>query len=343
MIRTRMFPAASLTVVLLGLGQLASADSYSIVLKGKVVTEDGSPPPVEVAILRQCSDIQGSAPGPLANKKTGEYIWRMDIDYSACRECYIYAEHKGWTSTRIEVQSLDINKPVQELPNLVIRESVVDPYQLVLPEGSTPGKAKSEWNAAMKALDAHNYDETARRLQNAVAAVPKFAAGWHALGVLAERSNKQAEAKDDYEKAIAADPKLLAPYVTLTRLQLKMKDWDGASKAADSLIKADSKHLFPEAYVHLAVARYHLKDLAGAEMAVREEMRLDPKGTKVRRAEYVLGRILEAKGDSAGAAEHMAKYLQLDPNAPDIVQVKAHADNLGKPTANLIEPELEVL
>ena len=60
-------------------------------------------------------------------------------------------------------------------------------------------------------------------------------------------------------------------------------------------------------------------------------------------AEYVLGRILEAKGDLAGAKEHMAKYAQLDPAAPISIWSAGHIDNLGKPEANDVDPPLEPL
>jgi cytochrome c-type biogenesis protein CcmH/NrfG len=69
-------------------------------------------------------------------------------------------------------------------------------------------------------------------------------------------------------------------------------------------------------------------------------MRLDPKHP---RAEYVLGRILEAKGDLAGAKDHMTKYLKLDPAPPDLDLIQGHIDNLGKPAANDVDPPLEDL
>ena len=71
-------------------------------------------------------------------------------------------------------------------------------------------------------------------------------------------------------------------------------------------------------------------------------MRLDPKN-KLPRAEYVLGRILEAKGDIPGAKEHMAKYLALEPAPADVDLVHGHVDNLGKPPAASVDPELEPL
>jgi len=89
------------------------------------------------------------------------------------------------------------------------------------------------------------------------------------------------------------------------------------------------------------VVRYELKDLPGAEMSAQEAVRLDTYH-KTPRAEFVLGRILEAKGDTNGAREHISKYIELDPKAPDLAMVKAYLENLGKGAAGP-EPALEIL
>jgi tetratricopeptide (TPR) repeat protein len=175
-----------------------------------------------------------------------------------------------------------------------------------------------------------------------VAGSPKFAEGWHALGVVEDRTGKLAEARDAYAHAMEADPKLLPAYVTLARLCIRTKDWQCALQTADSLIKVDAKRVFPEIYLHKAVAQYGLKDLAGAEESVQEAIRLDPKHTKPRE-EYVLGRILEAKGDLKAAREHMSKYLELEATAPDAEIVQGHMLGVGKPQNAASEPELEPL
>ena len=100
----------------------------------------------------------------------------------------------------------------------------------------------------------------------------------------------------------------------------------------------DTKKTFPELYMHQAAARYGTKDLAGAQSAAEEAIKLDHVH---KRSEYILGRILEAKGDLAGAKEHMAKYVQLAPDAADIDLVQKHLDLLGKPEAASVEPDLE--
>ena len=336
MIALRIFLGAALIASFLFFVPPAAAETYPLIIKGKVTMPDGSPPPFTVGIEKVCSDLQGSAPGPITDKK-GEYLWRMNVDPLATRACYIRATHTGYTSTSIDVSALNgYTNTVTTLETLVISSRVADPYSIISSDSGIPSKAGGPWKAAMKALDSSNFPEAATQMQAAVAAAPKFAIGWHALGVVQEKLQKFAEARDAYEHAIEADPKMLPPYATLARLCLRTKDWQGAAKASDALIKVDSKKVYQEAYLHQAVARYGLKD-----WTARRPARKRPSRRRIPRAEYVLGRILEAKGDAAGAREHISKYLDLDKNTPDAELIRAHLENIGKPGANAaLEPEL---
>src|SRR5262249_44721735 len=73
-----------------------------------------------------------------------------------------------------------------------------------------------------------------------------------------------------------------------------------------------------------------LKDFDAAEASAQTGIRLD-KRREVPRMEYVLGVILEAKGDFPGAREHLTQYLTLDSKATDVATVRTHMENLGKP------------
>lgn len=334
----RAFSGVCLAISLVGFIPPAAGENYPLIIRGKVTMTDGSPPPFSVGIERVCSDAAGSAPGPITDKK-GEYLWRMDVDPLRTRACFIRATHTGYSSSTVDISALNgYTNTTTTLDTLVLSGRTADPYAIVSSDSGVPGRASGPWKAAMKALDTGNYPEAATHMQAAVAAAPKFAVGWHALGVVQERLQKLPEARTAYEHAIEADPKMFPAYVTLTRLCLKTKDWQGAAKTADLLMKADSKKTVPEIYLHQAVARYELKDLDGATASVQEAVQ-----RKIPRAEYVLGRILEAKGDAAGAREHMTKYLDMDKNAPDAELIRVHLQNIGKADAGGVEPELEVL
>jgi tetratricopeptide (TPR) repeat protein len=194
----------------------------------------------------------------------------------------------------------------------------------------------------MKDLDAKKFEDAIAQLKAVVATAPKYGEGWHALGAVYDKLNRPAEAKDAYTHAVEASPKLVVAWVTLARLCIRTKDWQCAVNATDGEIKADTRQQYPEIYIHRAVAQYQLKDLAGAETSAQDAIRLDPKH-KTPRAEYVLGRILEAKGDMNGAREHMAKYLELEATSADAELVQARMLALGKAGSAAPEPELEPL
>jgi Tfp pilus assembly protein PilF len=338
MVRTTLF-----AFICMFAGTMAMADTYPVIIMGTVTMEDGSPPPFTVGIERICSDVLGDAPGPITNKK-GEWLWRMEIDAFAVRSCVFRANYPGYKSSTVDASNINvISHDVKiTLPPLVLTGASADPYAIRVSGDSIAGRAKGPFDKAMKALDAHKFDEAISQLQTAVATAPKFAEGWHALGVVEDRTGKFAAARDAYTHAVEADPKFLSAYVTLARVCIRTKDWQCVLGAADSLIKVDAKRTYPEIYLHKAVAQYGLKDLAGAEESAQEAIRLDPKHTKPRE-EYVLGRILEAKGDLKAAREHMSRYLELEATAPDAELVQGHMLGLGKPGNAGVEPELEPL
>jgi tetratricopeptide (TPR) repeat protein len=320
-----------------GLGQLALADTYPLILRGKVMMKDGSPPPKSVSIQRICSDELGNAPGPLTDKK-GEYMWRMDVDPMRTRACFLEANLAGYSSTTIDISALNgYTDTSQTLPPIILSNRSADPYTIVESANGVPGKSAGPWKAAMKAVDSGNLAEATSQLQAVVDASPKFAQGWHTPGIVLQTRGMFDKAEDAWRHAIENDPKLLPAYVGLLRMCIKTKDWQGAVTAADGLAKVDTKKLFPEVYLHLAVARYGLKDLDGALASAQDAVKQD---AQQKRGEYVLGRILEAKGDTAGAREHMNKYLSLDPNVADVELIRQHIEYLGKPEAATVDPDL---
>ncbi len=129
-------------------------------------------------------------------------------------------------------------------------------------------------------------------------------------------------------------------FVTLSREYIIAKDWQGAIDAANTAIRLDVKHMFPEVYLHLAVAKYQLMDLNGAEADAKKSLELNFMERKYR-GEFVLGQILAAKGDVAGARQHISRYLELSKTPPDADLIKGYLDVLGKPEAAAIHPDLE--
>ena len=336
----RTFAFLSLPIMFLLAAGPTFSQTINVILRGKVEMDDGTPLTKSVGLQKICSDSQGSGPGPLTNKD-GTYVWRVDLSYMSTRRCFLESTAPGFTSSQVEISGINPTSPNVELPPIKLTLKGGDPYLLGNDSGGEiPGKVKTQWEAAMKAAGAGDSPGAIRSLEGAVADNPKFGMGWHNLGILYSYAGDAAKSRNAFEKAIEVDPKLLQTHIIMTRLLIKEKNWDAASKMASTTLALDKQKLYPELYLHQAVAEYHLKDLAMAETHAKQA--LDPKSKRtVARAEYALGRILEAKGDTAGAKQHMTRYLELAPMADDAPVIKAHIDAMGQ--AGAPEPELEVI
>jgi len=175
---------------LLVLAFTALSETYPLIVRGKVTMKDGAPPPKSVGIQRICSDVQGSAPGPVTGKN-GEYVWRMDVDPMRTRRCWLQAELSGYVSNRVEISNLNgYTSTTIDLAPIVLSPAVPDPRTINASESDVPAKSKTAWKAAMKAVDADNLPEAEEQLQAVVGASPKFSRGWHTLGIICQGSAK---------------------------------------------------------------------------------------------------------------------------------------------------------
>jgi hypothetical protein len=282
-IRTSALAFIGIATAVFCAGQTTITDTYPIIVTGTVTMEDRSPPPFIVGIERVCSDPHGDAPGPITNKK-GEWVWRMQFDAFDPRSCSVRATHPGYTSTLVEISNINLalHDTTARLPRMVLTGGVLDPYTIHAAGDNMPAHTKGPFEKAMKDADDKKFEDAVAQLKSVVAAAPKYGEGWHALGVVYDKLDHAAEARDAYTHAVDVDPKLIPAWITLARLCLRTKDWQCAVNASDGEIKADTRQLYPEIYIHRAVAQYQLKDLAGAESSAQDAIRLDPKHKKPR-------------------------------------------------------------
>ncbi len=310
-----------------------------VIFQGKVTLPDGSPPGAKVSIERSCYGLDNRL--EVIADKNGQYSWHVDVEaYSAVTlaRCELVATLRGYRSTTIDLTDPRLASNPQ-LPTLILTPIGSDPL-LKTSGAGVPRHAQKAWELGLKALEESKWFDAERQLGAAVEAAPKFAPAWSALGVAFTAQEKLPEARQAFEKSIALDPKDPLPYFRLARLQMQDQDWQSAAKTADTLMRIDIRHRFPTVLVDNAVIRYHLGDLEAAQASLDTALRLDRKH-ELPRAEYVLGMILEARKEYAAAGEHMRRYLELDPKAPDLEAVRTRIENLGKPESAAPAAELD--
>jgi VWFA-related protein len=366
----------ALAAIAVGISMAPPASAQALFLRGKVQMEDGGPPGKMVAISRICA---GNNPKIIATAgKTGDYLWRTeatelgvgavgsgfggaesaDVLLSAgnlsnnaggtdylrssgfgVANCVLRAELSGYRSSSIEISDPSLLREPR-LPALVLTRSNPGANVDVDDTVSIPHPVRKAWDAAQKAMFAENWAEAERQLQTVTATEPKFRMGWVALGLVYNNQRKATEARDAYRHAVDLDPKQLSAQLMLVRANLACQDWAEASRTAGALIAADARHRYLEAYLDAAIARYHLRDMDGAEAPVKTLLQLD-RAHQLPRAEYVLGLILEYRKDIDSAREHMQNYLAMDPRAPDAATARARIENLGKAQATAPESEID--
>jgi VWFA-related protein len=321
------------------------ADANTLLMRGKVVMEDGSPPDRSIGIERFCHDTGGQREAQ--TDKKGNYLWVMEINPLSYRSCVLRATMSGYESTVIEVADFNWSTD-PNLPPLVLRRREAgssDESTNIFYQEGVPLAARTAWNNAQKLSQKKNWRGAEHELRAAVQAAPKFTSGWYALGLACSNQNKPTEARDAFQRVVELDPKSLEAYLLLARASVAAKDWGTTEKAAASLIKEDTKQRYPEIYLHQATARFYLNDLDGAEASARAGIRMDRR-REAPRTEYVLGVVLETKRDYAGAREHLLQYLALDAKASDAAEVRSRIENLGRPRpatpGNDAPPRLEL-
>jgi VWFA-related protein len=315
-----------------------------VVFRGKVVMEDGSPPGTPVIIQRTCEGMDHTVVEATVSPKTGDYFVRLDVtDFGflhsstgSLLSCVLQAVARGYVSTRIDLTDRRITM-MPRFPDMVLSRATPGIVLDVANGSGVPRTAAKPWALAIKHIETNDWADAEAPLRAVVEAAPRFAPAWVALGFACEHRNKPGEARVAFERAIALDPKPLAPYLELATADSELKDWEAASKTSETLIRADSKHSFLEGYLLSAVARYQLKDFDGALGRLKELTLLDTH-QDFPRAEYILGLVYEARHELDLAAAHMRTYLTQHPHSADFKVVSQRLANLGKqPAAELAD------
>jgi superkiller protein 3 len=199
---------------------------------------------------------------------------------------------------------------------------------------NAPKEAKKAYEKGLKAMRKRKWKAGQKEFEKAVEIYPQYAAAWFELGKALEEQNKLDEARKAHRRALAADDKLVRPYIQLAGIAARQRKWQEVADTTGRALKLNPID-FPGAYFYNAVASYNLKNLQAAEKSAREALRLDTQHS-FPRIDHLLGVILVRKGDLSGAAQHLKNYLELVPNASDAPAVRkqlAKVENFLGPSA----------
>ena len=289
-------------------GRLAAQPAQ---LRGKVVMEGGAAPgkpiPIECAIMPD---------GPISVLAFTDNSGKYQLSSTALtRPCRFRGRLENYVSSHFGPG--DVRGSV--LPDLVLRKRSDEP---------PPAAAAARWEEALKAEGNSQWAEAERRYREILKDFPDSAPAWSAIGLMLESQRKIPEARQAYRRAIEKNPHFVIAFVALTQLEMNANDWAAAGKAAATGIQADTEGLAPILRLYDAEIRQRQGDLDGAEASARQAIEMDL-SHGLYRAEYILGSVLEAKHDNAGAVEHYTNYLRLAPTVYNAAEVRGRIERLS--------------
>ena len=191
-----------------------------------------------------------------------------------------------------------------------------------------PKNARSAFDKGMALFRKGRFDEAARQFEKAVELYPTYADAWYRLGHVQVQKNQGEAARASFGKAIQADPKLVPPYVELAALNVSEGKWQEAVESSQRAIRLDPSGV-PAVYFFHALGNYNLKNWEESEKSARQVQRLDTQHRFVQ-IHRMLGALLTAKRDYAGAAEQMRAYLKYAGDAKDAGEVRTQLAELEK-------------
>jgi Flp pilus assembly protein TadD len=175
-----------------------------------------------------------------------------------------------------------------------------------------PGNARKEFEKGENDARSRKFNTATEHFQKAVAEYDGYAAAWTELGRMYAIGGDAPDAHEAFNKAIAADPKYIPPYLNLASLQLEGFEYTNAINTAVKVLA-----LNPSAYVASylqAVGYFRLGRLDEAEKSARDSE--NTPRNNFPQAHALLADIFMQKQDMPNAANEMRAYLKEAPKGP---------------------------
>jgi tetratricopeptide (TPR) repeat protein len=327
-------------------------------MSGKVMLDDGTPPPDSVRIERICggrvipeantdrkgrfsfqvgqnsammADASTSGPGMRGGMESSGNNPMGGVREREMFNCELRASLAGYRSDNVNLA----NRKFMDNPDvgtiILHRLGNVEGLTISATSLNAPKDAKKLFEKGHDALGKNKLDDAQKHFEKAVELYPKYASAWYELGIVNERQKNLEGARKAFAQSLAADSKYMNPYDALAQMEARDQKWQDVADITDRMIRLNPVD-FPRAYFYNAVAKLNLKRLDEAEKSAKALVEMDtrhqfPKG------EQVLGVILAQRQDYTGAAAHIRKFITFSQPGADVDLAKRQLADLEKSLA----------
>ncbi len=326
----------------------------TLTLSGKVVLEDGSPPPHQLQVELVCNgrviqvaptrtqgsfhfrlgearrptEVSAGTSGPdaleiggrgLGGLAAGGVLRESGDGRYDLTNCEIrLPAHPNWQSNRILLGVQSIFEP--DIGVIVLSEdSETRGTTVSVTSLAAPEDARQALEQARKALDRKwpNHPSVEKRLERAVDLYPEFAEAWNLLGEVRLQLNDPKGAREAFQRSAAADPDFIPPLLMLAGLELEEFRYQEALEFTAPLIALDPK-ASKNHYYH-GLANYSLGQYDQAEASF-EVIERNGQFEQFPAACLMLGDILARRGQVGASARQLRRYLEIGKHTPQMEQ-----------------------
>jgi len=337
-----------------------------VAVSGRVMLEDGTPPPALVLIERVCNgashaegytDNQGrfsirlgqtteavadaseGAGGSGQTFPSGTGTGAADMASmgetgaglntgSRFANCELRARLGGYRSQTVNLRDHDASAN-PDLGVILLHRLVKGEETTVTVTALKASKpARKALQKGMELAKKEKFDEAMDSLREAVKLEPDYAFAWCELGKLQVAHNHAVEGRQSFEAAAKSEPRWLEPLLELSLLHLHAGNWKELADVTDQVLRLNSFD-YPGVFFYNALANYNLNRLQVAEKSVRSAQRLDTR-SRYPQAAHLLGDILTVNRQYAQAADEFRRYLALAPKAADAPAVRKELEDIEK-------------
>jgi tetratricopeptide (TPR) repeat protein len=343
----------------------------AVPLSGRVMVDDGTPPPATVVVERVCN---GNARAEGYTNPKGYFSIDLGMEQAMLQDASTGSGHyndiephnpgqsqlssglpgAGMSEQRYMNCDVRANLPGyrSQVVSLANHDALDNPeigiiflHRLGNAEGrlisaislAAPKDARKAFEKGSDQVKRQKLDDAMKNYRKAVDAYPQYAAAWFELGKLQAGKGQADAAHQSFDAAVEADPKYLNPYLELSRLALGAKNWRELADVTGRALKLDPFD-YPQQFLFNSVANYYLQNMDAAEQSARAAEKLDTQH-HFPQASHLLGVILAQRQDYTGAAGEMRDYLKFAPGAADAASVRAQLDQMEKLSAQNAPPK----
>src|SRR6185437_8830444 len=178
-----------------------------------------------------------------------------DVTHPELLGCELRATLPGFTSTSVPLRVNGSSWELNVGTIVLTRMENVEGATISLTSMSAPPDAQHAYEKAEKAIEARKYTEAEKELTKAVSAYPAYAAAWSMLGEVHRSENKLDAAREEYNRAITAEPQFVNPYFGLAVLAVHEKNWEDTVKYTTQVAKLNPA-AFPLALMYNGAANF---------------------------------------------------------------------------------------